>query len=207
MSSREPNEWDEVLQSDDFVLYYGDYRSLQTGAEVSNLIIDFFIKRIVGRLPLEIRQKVLVCSSGMYSALSTNGNFKAWDEGSYAGLSDAEKRHHHVRDYLNGVYLLDFEMIIVPCHVVLDKMGRGHWLLSIIRNNVNADQNTARSEVLILDSMRNTERAVSVIRHLTNLLIEDHQKSGSQLSFGRNTITCFEVMVNLFKIKSNNVIW
>lgn len=196
MSFRVPNDWDEVLTVGDFTLYYADYRTLQAGTTISNGIIDLFVKRIIERMPPQMRQKVFVCSSAMFSRLSTDGNFKAWNEGDLAGLTDAEKRHHHVREYFRNIRMLDFYLIIVPCYVTLDAMGRGHWLLAIIRNIVGSGEERTKSEILIFDSIRNAERAANVSGHLATLLEVDHRKMQSQLLFGPEDITKVEAMVS-----------
>uniref|UniRef100_A0ABD2WFU2 Ubiquitin-like protease family profile domain-containing protein n=1 Tax=Trichogramma kaykai TaxID=54128 RepID=A0ABD2WFU2_9HYME len=125
---RPPSEDDKIIitypggaQSGSFVIRVSDYKCLDDGAYLNDVMIDFYLKYFVDKLlSAENRRRTHVFSSFFYQNIAPSPNENP-------GLANSKGRHTKVSKWTKHVNIFEKDFIIIPinlkpCILIFDSM-------------------------------------------------------------------------------------
>lgn len=193
--------------SDNFILLES-YKWLLRG-RIDNCIIDFYMRYLFYEvMSQEMRRRVHICSSDLYSLYSSQSDYPSWNSEESSQLSAVEKRYQSVVDLpcLTNVDIFKKDFIVFPCH------DNNHWLLTIacfplrkrtIASKRENQQNTLgdlrQPCILTFDSLRSDpERRTRAIKHIRSFLGAHYKRRyPDSLTFDQNAAIAHSPQVSL----------
>lgn len=144
----EPNAGEIIVKMEDFLC-------LGKAEYLSDVIIDFYLNYIYReKFTDELREKVYIFPSQLYSIYSTSASYAGWTSKENAGKSAPEKRYERIQGMLDAsVNIFDKEFLVFPL------FNHEHWFLSIVcfpklQNSVTFEDNTP----VLTDFKRNVRK-------------------------------------------------
>ncbi|KAL7292178.1 hypothetical protein TKK_0014133 [Trichogramma kaykai] len=124
---RPPSEDDKIIitypggaQSGSFVIRVSDYKCLDDGAYLNDVMIDFYLKYFVDKLlSAENRRRTHVFSSFFYQNIAPSPNENP-------GLANSKGRHTKVSKWTKHVNIFEKDFIIIPINL------NQHWFVAIV---------------------------------------------------------------------------
>uniref|UniRef100_A0ABD2WF25 Ubiquitin-like protease family profile domain-containing protein n=1 Tax=Trichogramma kaykai TaxID=54128 RepID=A0ABD2WF25_9HYME len=107
-------------QSGSFVIRVSDYKCLDDGAYLNDVMIDFYLKYFVDKLlSAENRRRTHVFSSFFYQNIAPSPNENP-------GLANSKGRHTKVSKWTKHVNIFEKDFIIIPINL------NQHWFVAIV---------------------------------------------------------------------------